>query len=90
MPDSKMGQWTRQMFKRLVVTRDGSKCGICLNEIDMSLRDPHPDSWSLDHLVPRSRGGNDELENLIGSHRVCNRWKSDKLFEELDFSTCPR
>jgi hypothetical protein len=36
----------------------------------------------VDHVIPRSVGGSDEMDNLITSCQDCNRGKSDKLLEE--------
>jgi hypothetical protein len=35
-----------------------------------------------DHVVPRSRGGGHEIENLVTSCKPCNRRKRNKLLEE--------
>lgn len=36
-----------------------------------------------DHIMPFSRGGSDEVGNLITSCRKCNRQKKDKTVEEF-------
>lgn len=36
-----------------------------------------------DHIVPISKGGNDEFDNLVTSCRKCNRQKKDKSVEEF-------
>jgi 5-methylcytosine-specific restriction endonuclease McrA len=35
--------------------------------------------YEVDHVIPRNRGGSDELANKQASHRRCNRAKSDRL-----------
>ena len=40
--------------------------------IDPDLVSPHPMSFSVDHIVPKSMGGGDERENLAPAHRICN------------------
>lgn len=42
----------------------------------------HPDDGSLDHVVPRSRGGADTWENLVWSARDVNQRKADRLPHE--------
>lgn len=37
---------------------------------------------NLDHIVPRSRGGSDDLENLMLVHRQCNLMKGDLTLAE--------
>ena len=40
-------------------------------------------NWHVDHMVPLSRGGGNEIENLVPSCRSCNAIKSDLTVEEL-------
>lgn len=70
-------------FRYAIYQRDGWTCQLCFEAVD---RDAGPLSdWypSLDHIVPQSRGGSDEWENLRLVHRWCNavrgdgRWHSD-------------
>ncbi|MEU7609539.1 HNH endonuclease signature motif containing protein [Micromonospora sp. NPDC049204] len=35
--------------------------------------------YEVDHVIPRNRGGTDDLSNKRASHRTCNRAKSDRL-----------
>jgi 5-methylcytosine-specific restriction endonuclease McrA len=65
--------------------RDGNRCqytGVLL----------HPDEGSLDHVVPRSRGGADTWENLVWSAKDVNQRKADRLPHEagLKLITVPR
>ena len=41
-----------------------------------------PDEGSLDHVVPRSRGGKDAWENLVWSAKGVNQKKADRLPHE--------
>lgn len=51
-------------------------CHLCREPIDMALPRTHPMSWTLDHVVPLSLGGNPEsLANLRPAHRRCNSRK---------------
>ena len=59
-----------------------SVCGICGLPVDKSLRYPDQMSATVDHIIPVSKGGTNELANLQLAHRHCNRQKSDKLYEE--------
>lgn len=55
-------------------------CGICGQEVDFSLKFPHPRSPCIDHIIPVSKGGHpSDLANLQLAHMWCNRQKSDKL-----------
>lgn len=67
---------------RAVIRRSKPPCHLCGEPIDYSLRTPDPDSFEVDHVVPRNRGGADELTNKAASHRRCNRAKWDSLPED--------
>ena len=51
-----------------------------------------PDEGSLDHVVPRSRGGQDAWENLVWSCKEVNARKGNRLPHEagLKLLTVPR
>ena len=51
-----------------------------------------PDEGSLDHVVPRSRGGKDAWENLVWSAKEVNQRKADRLPHEagLKLRSVPR
>lgn len=38
---------------------------------------------TLDHVIPRSKGGNDSFENLVTACKKCNGEKSDLTLEEF-------
>jgi 5-methylcytosine-specific restriction endonuclease McrA len=56
-----------------IYLRDGYKCIYC--ETKKSL--------TLDHVIPRSKGGNNEWDNLITCCHSCNVLKGDKSVEEF-------
>ncbi|MGI9280402.1 MAG: HNH endonuclease [Endozoicomonas sp.] len=39
-----------------------------------------------DHILPTSRGGQDDWMNVVASCKRCNQFKSDRLLEELDMT----
>lgn len=51
--------------------------------------DAGPLAFTLEHIIPKSRGGTNDLENLSGSHQWCNNAKGDALMEELPKSFKP-
>jgi 5-methylcytosine-specific restriction endonuclease McrA len=55
--------------------RDGNRCQYTGKLL-------HPDEGSLDHVVPRSRGGADSWENLVWSAKEVNQRKADRLPHE--------
>lgn len=48
-----------------VAERDGWRCGICGKRVTRA-------TWSLDHIVPLSRGGAHVYANVTLAHRRCN------------------
>jgi len=71
-PIRKHSGWISDKNRIAVYERDGWTCQICGEPVD---RDADPKSdWypSLDHIVPRSKGGANTLDNLRTAHRWCN------------------
>ena len=60
-----------------ILERDRWICGICHDPIDQALTYPHPDSRSVDHIVPLSRGGDDTQWNKRAAHLGCNQARGD-------------
>jgi len=46
--------------------------------IDLELRWPHPQSFTRDHVRPRSLGGRDSLANQRPAHKLCNEKRGNK------------
>jgi 5-methylcytosine-specific restriction endonuclease McrA len=62
-----------------VLREYGSACHICKAEIDLTLSRTSRMGLTVDHVIPLSKGGSDELDNLRPAHWICNNRKSDKL-----------
>jgi 5-methylcytosine-specific restriction endonuclease McrA len=58
-----------------VLRRDRRLCVYCGKRAD-----------TIDHVVPRSRGGTHSWENCVAACRVCNSRKADRLVEELGWT----
>ena len=63
----------RRISRRALFARDGWRCVYCG---DGSSR------LTLDHVVPRSRGGESVWENVVTACGPCNLRKGDRLLEE--------
>src|SRR6185312_4799462 len=65
--------------------RDGNRCQYTGKLLK-------PDEGSLDHILPRSRGGKDTWENLVWSSKEVNTRKADRLPNEagLKLLSVPR
>lgn len=59
----------------IVFERDGGHCVYCGSELEFS-------RFHCDHVIPVSRGGATELENLVASCPPCNLMKGAKTPEE--------
>ena len=59
-------------LRRVLFQADPLLCHLCGRVIDKGLRHPHPGSYTLDMVIPRSRGGQKDAENYRPSHRFCN------------------
>jgi hypothetical protein len=57
----------------------GTLCGICGSEVDMTLQSPNLMRASVDHIVPRARGGTHDRSNLQLSHLFCNYSKGARV-----------
>lgn len=70
---------------RNIRERDGNRC-------QYTGRILRPDEGSLDHVVPRSRGGANTWENLVWSAKEVNQRKGDRLPHEagLKLLSLPR
>ena len=58
-----------------VFARDGYICQLCGGKIDQALEYPHPESRSIDHILPIARGGGHTFANVQAAHLRCNRAK---------------
>jgi 5-methylcytosine-specific restriction endonuclease McrA len=74
-----------KLCARAIRERDGNRCQYTGQVL-------HPDEGSLDHVVPRSRGGKDAWENLVWSAKEVNQRKADRLPHEagLKLLSVPR
>jgi len=73
------GLWVEKILETY-----GFICYLCNDPIDMKLPRTSKRGATVDHIIPLSRGGSDELDNLRLTHWSCNMKKSDKLVEELN------
>lgn len=42
-----------------------------------------PLAFTIEHILPRGKGGTNDMENISGSHQWCNNTKQDELMEDL-------
>jgi Restriction endonuclease len=61
--------------RRGVLRRDGHRCAYC-----------GKGATTIDHVLPRSRGGRDSWENLVACCLRCNNQKSDRTPSEMGWA----
>jgi 5-methylcytosine-specific restriction endonuclease McrA len=62
-----------------VFERDGWVCGLCGEPVARNEIAPHPQSASLDHIIPLARGGHHTRENTQCAHFGCNARKGARV-----------
>ncbi len=60
------------LSRRAIFARDGGRCVYCAAP-----------ATSIDHVIPRSRGGAHAWENVVSACHRCNHLKADKPLKEL-------
>lgn len=63
------------MTRAALMHRDRFRCAYCGAKAD-----------TVDHVVPRSRGGEHSWENCVAACGTCNHRKADKLLSELGWT----
>ncbi|MFJ8913417.1 HNH endonuclease signature motif containing protein [Amycolatopsis sp. NPDC102389] len=66
---------------RELAAASGAACGLCGHRIDLDLPAEHKMSFTADHIVPRSKGGQDTLDNARPAHRTCNSSRGNRAHE---------
>lgn len=59
-------------LRAFVCERDRWRCGICRKPVNRKRKYPDPLCASLDHVIPVSQGGTNDVWNLRLTHLVCN------------------
>lgn len=63
------------LTRRNILKRDGHKCAYC-GRGDLPL--------TIDHVIPKSKGGDESWENLVAACLPCNNKKGDRTPEEAN------
>ena len=67
--------YRRKITRKAVLARDAWTCQYCGRQTHAGL--------TVDHVIPRSRGGESVWENIVASCGPCNRKKGDRLPREV-------
>ena len=65
--------------RKNILTRDEYQCQYCGNHFRES-------DLTIDHVIPRSKGGKNEWNNVAAACRTCNQRKSNYLLENSPVS----
>jgi 5-methylcytosine-specific restriction endonuclease McrA len=76
-------QQTRALSRKNILLRDRNTCQFCSLTLPAS-------ELTLDHVVPRSRGGRSSWENLVACCYPCNNSKGNRTPEEAGFALARR
>ncbi|MYW28291.1 hypothetical protein GT040_03150 [Streptomyces sp. SID2119] len=74
----KMGAESEVVRAADVFMRDAWTCSLCKGTVDASAAWPDPESASVDHVVPLSRGGSHTMANVRTAHLGCNLSKGNR------------
>jgi len=61
--------------KKNILIRDGFKCAYCGSK---------KGKLTIDHIIPKSRGGKTDFENCVSSCKSCNNKKGNKIPSEAN------
>jgi 5-methylcytosine-specific restriction endonuclease McrA len=71
----RLSRYVRVPYRAAVPMTRGRRCAYCGRRAD-----------TIDHVVPRSRGGGHTWENCVAACRLCNSKKADRLLGELGWT----
>ncbi len=83
----RISKFIKVPYKKVILTRknilrrDNYKCAYC-GRSDLML--------TVDHIIPKARGGSDSWENLITACTKCNNIKGDRTPEEANLKLLTR
>lgn len=78
---------TVKYSRRNVFQRDNHKCVYCENKRPEMIDNCRGDkALTLDHVIPRSKGGKSSWSNIVTACKWCNADKGDKLLEEIGWT----
>ena len=66
------------MSKRQIYEKSNGRCWYCSVELPTEVS-----GWHCDHQLPKSRGGSDNLDNLVAACARCNIRKRNRTVEEF-------
>jgi|TARA_R110002020_G_scaffold474479_1_gene706040 5-methylcytosine-specific restriction endonuclease McrA len=69
--------WGIKLTRTNLFIRDGGQCQYCRKKLNKS-------RFTIDHIIPSSKGGNYSWENLVACCAKCNTYKGDSLLKDIN------
>ncbi|MGD7007613.1 HNH endonuclease [Metabacillus sp. 84] len=66
-----------------LISRDGNRCYLCNDEVDLQCDKNSKKAPTIEHVIPVSKGGTHTWNNVKLACRDCNVLKSDKLTTDI-------
>src|SRR5213593_1570675 len=64
-------KWLSKTLRLAIYLRDGLQCGYCQASLENGVE------LSLDHIIPKSKLGSDDVKNLVTACKNCNSSRGD-------------
>jgi len=71
-----------EALRKTVATKTNGRCAYCGCLLQLY--------WHVDHMIPRSKGGKNSIDNMIASCPTCNRRKGKKTPLEFELRLAER
>lgn len=71
------GLFVEHVKRSKLLARHDGLCGICHRKVN-------PRNFTVDHIIPLSRGGKHAYWNCQPAHSFCNMLKADRMPDDLD------
>lgn len=70
------------VIKQMVLQRSAGRCWYCGEVLNVAGRQTN----HIDHVLPVSKGGSNDPDNLVAACRTCNTEKADMTLKEFRIS----
>jgi len=73
----------REHRKRVeIYNKTGGRCYFCGRELEINPLYPTDNEMTIDHLIPRSKGGSNKYANKVPACKYCNNLKSNRMITD--------